>query len=184
MFRTLVVFAVCAVLSSGFARSRGSAGHDENLPEGAGKRIAAASCVSCHGVRRLVTPGYDREGWQDVISRMMNIGAAVDPDNVPVLAGYLAQNFPQKPQPAPTLVAGSAQISVKEWAVATPGAFPHDPLATADGAIWYTGQRASLLGRVDPKTGAIKEYPTRIPDSGPHGLVADAAGNIWFTANY
>ena len=179
-----MVFAACAVISSGLARSQSSAGQDERLPEGAGKHIAATSCVSCHDVSRLVTPGYDREGWQDVISRMMNIGAPVAPGDVPLLAGYLAQNFPRKLQSAPTLVAGSAQISVKEWAVATAGAFPHDPLATADGAIWYTGQRASLLGRVDPKTGAIEEYRTKIPDSGPHGLVADTAGNIWFTANY
>jgi virginiamycin B lyase len=179
-----VVFAAGTVLSSGLAHSRGAADLGESLPEGAGKRITSASCVGCHDVSRLVTPGYDRKGWQDVISRMMNIGAKVEPANVPVLADYLAQNFPQKPQSAPTLVGGNAQISFNEWAVATPGAFPHDPLATADGAIWYTGQRASLLGRVDPKTGAIKEYRTTIPDSGPHGLAADAAGNIWFTANY
>jgi virginiamycin B lyase len=184
MFRTLVMFAAGAVLLSGLAHGRRAADHGESLPDGAGKPIAAASCVSCHDVSRLATPGYDREGWQDVISRMMNIGATIEPANVPVLADYLARNFPRKPQSAPTLVAGNAQVSFREWAVATPGAFPHDPLATPDGAIWYTGQRASLLGRVDPKTGAIKEYRTRIPDSGPHGLVADAAGNIWFTANY
>ena len=184
MFRMLLVFAACAALSLGSSRSQASADHSESLPEGAGKRIAAASCISCHDASRLSTSGYSREGWQDVISRMMNIGASVEPGNVPVLTDYLARNFPQKPPVAPTLVAGSAQISVAEWAVATRGAFPHDPLATSDGAIWYTGQHASLLGRVDPKSGAIKEYRTTIADSGPHGLVADAAGNIWFTANY
>jgi hypothetical protein len=50
---------------------------------------------------------------------------------------------------------------------------PHDPLAAADGSIWYTGQMASTLGRLDPKTGVFKEYHTSIPNSGPHGLVAD-----------
>ena len=66
----------------------------------------------------------------------------------------------------------------------TPRSFPHDPLAAADGAIWYTGQMASTLGRLDPKTGAFKEYRTKTPDSGPHGLAADKVGNIWFTASF
>jgi hypothetical protein len=61
---------------------------------------------------------------------------------------------------------------------------PHDPLAAADGAIWYTGQMASTLGRLDPKTGAFKEYRTKTPDSGPHGLAANKDGNIWFTASF
>ena len=55
--------------------------------------------------------------------------------------------------------------------------------ATADGAIWYTGQFANVLGRLDPKTGKIKEYPLT-PKAGPHGLTADKDGNIWYTANF
>ena len=75
-------------------------------------------------------------------------------------------------------VPDSVQVTFKEWAVATPEAFPHDPLAMADGAIWYTGQRASLLGRIDPKTGAIREFRTQTPNSGPHGLAADAESEV------
>ena len=48
-------------------------------------------------------------------------------------------------------------------------------LATPDGALWYTGQMANILGRLDPSTGAIKEYPLKTPASGPHGLVDDKA---------
>src|ERR1700745_2758684 len=75
-------------------------------------------------------------------------------------------------------------VSFKEWTVPTKGSHPHDPLAAADGSIWYTGQMASTLGRLDPKTGGFKEYKTTTPNSGPHGLVADAEGDIWFTANF
>src|SRR5215471_8419017 len=78
----------------------------------------------------------------------------------------------------------SAQVSIKEWVVPTPGSHPHDPLATSDGFIWYTGQMANLLGRLDPRTGEFKEYPLKTPGSGPHGLVADKDGNIWFTADF
>ncbi len=99
----------------------------------------------------------------------------------------VAQGESGVPRPRPTAAvpaSATTQVSFKEWPVLTAGAFPHDPLATADGALWYAGQQASLLGRIDPKSGSIKEYRTDVPDSGPHGLVADSAGNIWFTANY
>jgi virginiamycin B lyase len=72
------------------------------------------------------------------------------------------------------------EVSIKEWMAPSLGSRPHDPLAAADGSIWWTGQWTSRLGRVDPATGAIKEFP--LPgDSGPHGLAEDADGNIWFT---
>ena len=77
-----------------------------------------------------------------------------------------------------------ARVSFKEWAVPTAGSHPHDPLAAADGSIWYTGQMANTLGRLDPRPGAFKEYRLKTPDSGPHGLAADKDGNIWFTANF
>jgi virginiamycin B lyase len=79
--------------------------------------------------------------------------------------------------------ASSVQVVIREWDVPTPGSRPHDPEAAPDGSLWYTGQLANKLGRLDPKSGAIREFPVRTPDSGPHGLAADNAGNIWFTAN-
>src|SRR2546425_8055980 len=73
-------------------------------------------------------------------------------------------------------------VDIKEYEVPTPHSRPHDPALAPDGSLWYTGQAANKLGRLDPKTGEFKEYPLKIPNSGPHGLVADKDGNIWFTA--
>ncbi|MBI2620043.1 MAG: lyase [Ignavibacteriales bacterium] len=78
---------------------------------------------------------------------------------------------------------GDVTVVIKEWDVPA-GAFPHDPAVGHDGALWYTGQRANTIGRVDPKTGQVKEYQLKTPDSGPHGLVPDKKGNIWYTGNY
>src|SRR5246127_2751850 len=85
---------------------------------------------------------------------------------------------------AATTFAAMATLTapIKEYEVPTPKSRPHDPALAPDGALWYTGQGANKLGRLDPKTGEIKEYPLKTPDSGPHGLAADAQGNIWFTA--
>jgi virginiamycin B lyase len=74
------------------------------------------------------------------------------------------------------------KVDIKEYEVPTPGSRPHDPAVGPDGALWYTGQGANKLGRLDPKTGKFKEYPLKTPNSGPHGLTADKTGNIWFTA--
>jgi virginiamycin B lyase len=77
---------------------------------------------------------------------------------------------------------GTLNVQIHEYEVPTPKSRPHDPAVAPDGSLWYTGQGANKLGRLDPKTGEFKEYPLKTPNSGPHGLVADNSGNIWFTA--
>jgi virginiamycin B lyase len=77
---------------------------------------------------------------------------------------------------------GPLNVQIKEYELPTPKSRPHDPAVGPDGSLWYTGQGANELGRLDPKTGEFKEYPLKTPGSGPHGLVADRKGNIWFTA--
>jgi streptogramin lyase len=79
-------------------------------------------------------------------------------------------------------MAGTLSVQIKEYEVPTPRSRPHDPALAPDGSLWYTGQGANKLGRLDPKTGEFKEFPLKTPNSGPHGLVADKEGNIWFTA--
>src|SRR5437879_3061677 len=74
-------------------------------------------------------------------------------------------------------------VAIHEWDVPTPNARPHDPAVAPDGALWFTGQLANEIGRLDPKSGHIEEHRLPTPDSGPHGLTADRDGNIWFTAN-
>ena len=77
---------------------------------------------------------------------------------------------------------GLLTVEIKEYEVPTPKSRPHDPALAPDGSLWYTGQGANKLGRLDPKTGEFKEYLLKTPGSGPHGLVADQERNIWFTA--
>ena len=79
---------------------------------------------------------------------------------------------------------GELTVAIKEYDVPTPQSHPHDPALAPDGSLWYTGQMANRLGRLDPKTGRFQEYPLQTEGSGPHGLVADPQGNIWFTAAF
>jgi virginiamycin B lyase len=153
------------------------------LPEGNGKKAVQTYCVQCHDLGTVTRAGYSEQDWRNNLHMMINVGSALPQDQVNELSRYLTKNFPEKPKPKAVVIPGSAKISIEEWVVPTPGSRPHDPLATADGAIWYTGQFANTLGRLDPKTGTIKEYHLT-PKAGPHGLTADKQGNIWYTANF
>ena len=74
-------------------------------------------------------------------------------------------------------------VEIKEYALPTENALPHDPAVGPDGSLWFTEQKANKIGRLNPATGRIDEFPLRTPSSGPHGLVVDKQGNVWFTAN-
>jgi virginiamycin B lyase len=75
------------------------------------------------------------------------------------------------------------KIAIREYDVPTANSRPHDPAVAPDGALWFTGQRANTLGRLDPGSGTIREFPLKTPGSGPHGLAVDKDGFVWFTAN-
>ena len=163
-----VVIAAC-LLSSVVVRSQTRL-PDENRQDGA-EALSSERHVPGREERRNVAESINLRP----LSRNRTLMAS----------GYLAQNAPEKAKPGASGAPGeSVEVSIKEWLVPTPGSHPHDPLAAPDGSIWYTGQMANLLGRLDPRTGEFKEYRLRMPDSGPHALVADKDGNIWFTANF
>ena len=138
------------------------------LPDGPGKAVVETACLGCHEPVRITNAGYNLQDWQNIVHMMLNVGAPVPPEQVGALTEYLVKNFPERPKPAPSLIAGTTEIAIREWVVPTPGARPHDPLAYPDGSIWYTGQLANVLGRLDPRTGQFKEYHPDTPSSGPH----------------
>ena len=147
------------------------------------KAFIDANCNSCHPLSARVGTGYTEDGWNTVLRMMMNHGANVPPEKMAALATYLEKTYPVKGRPEAVAVPGPMKVTMKAWQVPTPGSRPHDPLAARDGSLWYTGQMANVLGRIDPKTHTIKEYPLKTSHSGPHGLKEDAQGNIWYTGN-
>ncbi|HTS39645.1 MAG TPA: hypothetical protein VMH84_03780 [Xanthobacteraceae bacterium] len=154
----------------------------QNFPDGPGKDTFVKVCGGCHNINRA-RAGYTPEGWLTLQAMMENMGAPVPPEDWPTLVSYLIKSFPERPRPPAAIIAGPVQATIKMWDVPTLGSRPHDPLATKDGAIWWTGQLSNKLGRIDPKTGAIREYSLKSPHTGPHGLTEDHNGNIWFTGN-
>jgi virginiamycin B lyase len=80
-------------------------------------------------------------------------------------------------------ITDSVDVKFDQWMTPSTPAYPHDPAVAPDGSVWYTGQRANVIGRFDPATQQFKEFELPTPKSGPHGLQADREGNIWYTGN-
>src|SRR5205823_752269 len=80
-------------------------------------------------------------------------------------------------------IADNVDVKIDEWTTPSNPPYPHDPAVAPDGSVWYTGQRANVIGRFDATTQQFKEFTLPTPKSGPHGLQADKSGNIWYTGN-
>jgi virginiamycin B lyase len=149
------------------------------------KQAVDATCNTCHPLSARVGTGYDAKGWHTVVRMMVNQGAPVPKGQMEAITQYLIKTYPIKEndRAKAAVIKGPLKVSMKIYKAPTPGSRPHDPLAARDGSLWYSGQMANVLGRVDPKTGKVREYKLKTAHSGPHGLKEDADGNIWYTGN-
>jgi len=60
------------------------------------------------------------------------------------------------------------------------GDHPHDVAPAPDGTVWYTGQRAGVLGRLNPDTGQVDRIPLG-EGSAPHGVIIGPDAAPWVT---
>jgi virginiamycin B lyase len=176
---SLLLFTIMMVFRVSSADAQYAA---KEWPEGPSKQRFVATCDGCHDINR-VRVGYTPEGWLTVVRMMQNAHAPVPADEWGAMTDYLIKNFPERTRPPAAIIDGPVRANIDLWDVPTQGSRPHDPMAARDGSIWWSGQLASKLGRLDPKTGAIREYSLKSPFTGPHGLAEDKAGNVWFTGN-
>ncbi len=145
------------------------------LPDGSAKALVQQNCTICHDLRNVVNSNKSRDDWDNTVDMMKNAGAPITQEQANQIKSYLIASFPEKPRPK--------KVKFHIWSTPTPGSRPHDPLAMPDGTLWWSGQYANRLGRLDPKTGEMKEYPIPVL-GGPHGLINDKDGNIWYGGNW
>jgi virginiamycin B lyase len=70
--------------------------------------------------------------------------------------------------------------TVSEFAVPTANSKPEGIAAGPDGALWFTENAGSKIGRITT-TGTITEFTIPIAGSGPIGITAGPDGALWFT---
>lgn len=83
----------------------------------------------------------------------------------------------------PVSLAAQSTIPVKQFEVpwGREGR-PRDPAVHPDGSIFFVGQEANYIARLDPRTGEFRKYEI---DAGanPHTCVVDARGIVWYAGN-
>ncbi|MDF2094580.1 Vgb family protein [Aquibaculum arenosum] len=152
----------------------------QSWPEGPGRQLTEETCGACHRTSLITnSSGYDEAGWRHLIGTMIDLSGT---DMLNEIAGYLAEHFPPNDRRAPTLVEGEHSIRFEEWVTPTLGQRTRDPVEAPDGSIWWAGQWADLVGRLDPESGEMEEF--HLPSGAkPHTVTADAEGRIWYTGN-
>lgn len=65
----------------------------KELPEGKGKDLVASTCQQCHGLGLITDSHRSLSEWKDTIGNMISNGASLEPDEVDIVAQYLAKNF-------------------------------------------------------------------------------------------
>jgi competence protein ComEA len=88
-------FRVLATLSFGVAAlaALSVSASAQGLPDGDGKATVVRLCGTCHPPERGASVRLTRDGWQDVIPRMVGLGLKASDEDLNVALEYLATHF-------------------------------------------------------------------------------------------
>jgi hypothetical protein len=85
---------VLAILSFGaLALVAAPSSVQAQLPEGEGKATVTKLCGTCHPAERGASVRLTREGWQDVMTRMVGLGLKASDEELNAALEYLATHF-------------------------------------------------------------------------------------------
>ena len=63
------------------------------VPEGPGKQILLNICTQCHNLQRIKNGRRSAEEWEETLLAMLNEGAPVNDEQLPVIHAYLSRHF-------------------------------------------------------------------------------------------
>jgi competence ComEA-like helix-hairpin-helix protein len=79
----VVILLACAARAAG----------QDSFPDGPGKDITVRVCGACHSASRSAAVRLTRGGWQDVIAKMVSLGAKGSDTELAAVFDYLSANF-------------------------------------------------------------------------------------------
>src|SRR5262245_13984839 len=85
----LTVTIMLAAMASGAVQDDSSA---------KAEKLMNTSCSACHDLRKIQTQAMDAAGWTGVVNSMIEKGAKVEKSDVPMLVGFLEDNFGPLPE--------------------------------------------------------------------------------------
>ena len=83
----------------------------QQLPEGAGKEILEKQCSTCHTLEVIVSQRNDATEWKRLVMDMIDRGAEITDEQVPVVVEYLAVNWSKAGSPPDKPAEKSAPIA-------------------------------------------------------------------------
>ena len=70
------------------------AGTHSEFPAGPGRDVTLATCSKCHSPNNILAMGHDRQGWQDLVLKMVDLGASASEEDLGTIVDYLTKSFP------------------------------------------------------------------------------------------
>ena len=112
--------------------ARGEQTARDTFPDGSAKIVIIRSCSECHGLSKITMQNKDEAGWLASVKDMVRLGAQLRPEEVTMVAAYLAKNFGR---PASTSATAASGVG---------------PVAGASGKSAATSARSADLSRLLP----------------------------------
>jgi len=171
------------------------------LPDGEGKQIVEAKCVSCHDAQRILRVRADRDRWQTIVQNMRaysqgsTLAKPLTDEETKVVMDYVLANFSGiggtgKPPPDPnsrlprSLLKGEATKYIAvEFELPNNKAEPHEVAVDLEGNGWVTQRVGGKLGRFDPKTLTYTEIAPpsgQSPTNRLNAITRAPDGKLWF----
>lgn len=69
------------------------------LPDEPAKGLVIVLCDKCHGLEWIERSGGSEDGWASRLRRMNRAGAMIPPEQMTLIATYLAKALPERPAP-------------------------------------------------------------------------------------
>jgi cytochrome c5 len=88
----LLLCAAIATATAALAARGESFGRPPGQQEDKGEQILNGSCTTCHDLRLVEVQALDKAGWTSNVESMIQRGADVAPDDLPILIDYLVAN--------------------------------------------------------------------------------------------
>jgi len=171
------------------------------LPDGEGKPIIEAKCVTCHDAQRISRVQANRDRWETIVRNMQvyaqgsTAAKPLSNEETKVVMDYVMANFSGtsgsgRPAPDPnsrlprTLVRGeAAKYIAVEFELPNNKAEPHEVTVDLEGNAWVTQRVGGKVGRLDPKSFTYAEFT---PPAGPsqtnrlNAITRAGNGKLWF----
>jgi streptogramin lyase len=176
------------------------------------KTIFSHACGSgCHTWQQSLRNRFDEHGWTLLVNRMMTyatrlliqprtgrneedspVGFGMTEEEKNVIIQFLARVRGPNSEWAlmrafPRPIGRATRAIITEYEFPRFDQRPHDVVGDAQGNIWFDSNRNPLIGKLDPKTGAVTEYKVPITPgkhTGQHWIDIGKDGKIVMTESW